>query len=47
MNPKHVFAALGILLAILSFVPFFHGGAVEFVAGGVISIGVAVILPPS
>jgi hypothetical protein len=43
MTAKQLFAALGILLAILSFV--FTGGALHLVAGGVISIGVAILIP--
>lgn len=44
MNPKIIFAALGILCGILSFVIVIH--AIPFLAGAVISVGVAVILPP-
>lgn len=42
MTAKQIFAALGILLAILSFVFATHG--IFLVAGGVISVGVAVLL---
>lgn len=44
MTAKQIFAALGILLAILSFV--FVGVNIHLLAGGVISIGVAVLIPP-
>jgi hypothetical protein len=43
MTAKHIFAALGILLAILSFV--FAGQEMHLIAGGVISVGVSVIIP--
>ncbi len=42
MTPKHIFAALGILLAILSFV---ITGGTALLAGAIISVGVAVIIP--
>jgi hypothetical protein len=43
MTAKTIFAALGVLLGILSFV--FTGGAIPLIAGGVIAVGVAVIVP--
>lgn len=43
MTAKSIFAALGILLGILSFV--FTGSAIPFLAGGVISVGVSVLIP--
>lgn len=43
MTPKQVFAALGIGLAIISFV--WAGAALPLVAAGVISVGVASLWP--
>ena len=43
ITAKQLFASLGVLLAILSFV--FTGGGIGLIAGGVISIGVAVLVP--
>lgn len=42
MTAKQIFAALGILLAILSFVLTYHE---PLIAGGVIAVGVAVLIP--
>ena len=43
MTAKQLFATLGVLLGIISFV--FTGGATALIAGGVIAVGVAVIVP--
>lgn len=43
MGPKAIFAVIGIVAAIVSV--FYAGGSIPILAGGVVFLGVAVLLP--